>query len=111
MGYVNIPAGSDVAVSQKTFQFSAPTVDTADGYSLSDYEAMQVIVSATQDTQVTSLTVVWYDSAGQEIDSASLDIGHLITANNSLTFLYDESLGSDPNPPQNAASCTIPYWS
>jgi hypothetical protein len=66
MGYVNIPAGSDVAVSEKKFQATAPVPDTADGYDLADYEAMQVTVSATQDTQVSNLTVVWYTASGQE---------------------------------------------
>jgi len=111
MGYVNIPAGSGVAVSEKKFQLSAPVPDTADGYDLANYEAMQVTVSATQNTQVTSLTVVWYTAPGQEISSNTLDIGQLITAGQSLSFTWDESIGSSPNPPQGAATCTIVNWS
>jgi len=111
IGYVNIPAGSGVAVSEKIFQTAAPVPDTADGYSLADYEAMQVTVSATQDTQVSNLTVVWYTASGQEISSGTLDIGQLITAGQSLTFTWDESTGSSPNPPPSAATCTIPSWS
>jgi hypothetical protein len=111
MGYVNIPVGSGVAVSEKKFQATAPVPDTADGYSLADYEAMQVIVSAAQDEQVSNLTVVWYTASGQEISSGTLDIGDLITAGQSLTFTWDESMGSDPNPPAGAATCTIPSWS
>ncbi|HET9966903.1 MAG TPA: hypothetical protein VFQ68_01630 [Streptosporangiaceae bacterium] len=111
MGYVNIPAGSGTAVGEKTFQSDPPAPDTADGYSLADYEAMQVVVSATQATQVTSLSVVWYGASGQEISSGTLDIGQLITAGQSLTFTWDESMGSDPNPPQGAATCTIVNWS
>ena len=83
-GYVNIPADSGVAVSEKKFQLSAPVRDSADGYDLSDYEATQVTISVTQDTQVTSLSVVWYTSPGQEISSGTLDIGQLITAGQSL---------------------------
>ena len=52
--------------------------DTADGYDLADYEALRVLVSASQDAQVTSLTVVWYTSSGQKISSGTLDIGQLI---------------------------------
>ena len=107
MGYVNIPAGSGEPVSAKTFQTDPPVPDAADGYSLADYEAMQVVVSATQDEQVSNLTVVWYTASGQEISSGTLDIGDLITAGQSLAFTWDESMGSDPNPPPGAATCTI----
>jgi len=97
-----------VAVSEKKFQLSAPVPDSADGYDLSDYEATQVTIS---DTQVTSLSVVWYTSPGQEISSGTLDIGQLITAGQSLPFTWDESMGSSPNPAQGAATCTIVNWS
>jgi len=111
MGYVNIPAGSGEAVSEKTFQLTAPVPDIADGYDLSDYQATQVAVSVTQDTQVSSLTVVWYTSSGQEISSGTLDIGNLITTGQSLTFTWDESMDRSPNPPKGAATCTIVNWS
>jgi hypothetical protein len=72
---------------------------------------MQVTVSATQDTQVTSLSVALYTGPGQEISSGTLDIGQLNTAGQSLTFTWDESMGSSPNPPRGAATCTIVNWS
>jgi hypothetical protein len=100
-----------VAVSEKKFQLSVPLPDTADGYDLSDYEATQVTIWVTQDIQVTSLSVVWYTSPGQEISSGTLDIGQLITAGQSLPFTWDESMGSSPNPAQGAATCTIVNWS
>jgi hypothetical protein len=112
MGWVNVPAGSGVAVSSKKFRLSAPVPDTADGYSLSNYEAMQVTVSAASQTEsVSTLTVVWYGSSGAEIGSGTLDIGQVITAGQSLTFLYDESMGSDPNPPAGASTCSVVSYS
>jgi hypothetical protein len=110
MGYVNQPAGSGIPVQQKTFQLNPPQVDTADGYSLSDYVAMQVSVTVQQDTQVNDATIVWYDPSGNEISSGSVAIGQLITAGQTLNFLYDESTNSDPNPPANATTCTAPYY-
>lgn len=111
MGYVNIPAGSGVAVQDKKFQLTPPKPDTADGYSLSDYEAMQVSISVSQDATIGSVTVVWYGSSGQEISSGTVAIGQLIAAGQSLSFLYDESMESDPNPPAGATTCTAPYYS
>lgn len=111
IGWVNIPAGSGEPVSSKTFSLTPPAPDTADGYSLADYEAMQLTISASQTVSVGSLTVVWYDSAGNEISSGTADIGQVITAGQHLTDLYDESLGSDPNPPSRPATCNVVRWS
>lgn len=120
MGYVNIPAGSGLAVSQKTFQLTAPSSAEMNASilngggggdtNLADYEAMHVIVSAAQTTQVDDATVVWYDASGQEISSGSLDLGETIAAGQSLGFTWDESLGSSPNPPQGAATCSIVHY-
>lgn len=110
MGYVNEPAGSGVSVSQKTFQLSQPQVDTADGYSLSDYEAMQVSIDVQQNITIDTVTVVWYGDGGQEISSGTLGISELITAGQTLSFVYDESMGSDPNPPAGAISCAAPEY-
>src|SRR6202167_1016127 len=110
MGYVNEPAGSGIAVDQKTFRLSQPQVDTADGYSLSDYEAMQVSITVQQNTTIDSVTVVWYGNGGQEISSGTLGISELITAGQTLSFVYDESMGSDANPPAGASSCAAPEY-
>lgn len=98
MGYVNIPAGSGVAVQEKKFQLTPPKPDTADGYSLSDYEAMQISITVNQDTTINSVTVIWYGSSDEEISSGTVDIGQLIAAGQTLTYVYDESMGSDPQP-------------
>lgn len=111
MGYVNIPAGSGVAVQEKTFQLTPPKPDTAAGYSLSDYEAMQISITVNQDTTINSVTVIWYRSSDEEISSGTVDIGQLIAAGQTLTYVYDESMGSDPNPPAGATTCTEPYYS
>lgn len=111
IGWVNIPAGSGEPVSSKTFSLTPPAPDTADGYSLADYEAMQLTIGARQTVSVGSVTVVWYDSAGTEINSGTANIGQVITAGQHLTLLYDESLGSDPNPPLRAATCNVVNWS
>jgi hypothetical protein len=108
MGYVNIPAGSGVDVSQKTFQLSAPVPDTADGYDLADYEAMRIKLTAIGgDIQVNEVTVIFYTSSGQEISSGTANVGELIAADQTLTFLYDESEGSSLNPPAGAATCQV----
>lgn len=117
MGYVNIPAGSGLSADQKTFQANAPSSaqmsksiwDGGGGgdTNLADYEAMQVIVSASQDTMFSDAVVVWYDTSGKEISSATIYVSQLITAGQSLSFTYDESAGSSPNPPQRAATCNI----
>jgi hypothetical protein len=108
MGYVNIPAGSGVAVQDKRFQFGPPKPDTADGYRLPDYVAMRITITAVGgDFNVGSVEIVWYDASGQEISSGTADIGQLITTGQTLTFVFDESDGSDPNPPADASTCTI----
>lgn len=107
MGWVNI-AGSGEPVSVETFALTPPTPDTADGYDLSDYEAMQVTVTATGGTvDVSTLTVVWYADSDQEISSGTVDVSQVITAGQTLTYTYDESVGSDPNPPQGATTCSV----
>jgi hypothetical protein len=111
MGYVNIPAGSGVAVQEEKFQLTPPKPDTADGYSLADYEAMQISITVNQDTTINSVTVIWYRSSDEEISSGTVDIGQLIAAGQTLTYVYDESMGSDPNPPAGATTCTEPYYS
>jgi hypothetical protein len=111
MGWVNIPAGSGTPVQDKRFRLRPPRPNTAFGYSLADYKAMRVTVSAAETVTVSSLTVVWYTASGQEIRSAGLGIGQVITAGQSLAFVYDESFGSSPNPPLTAATCSVVSWS
>jgi hypothetical protein len=110
MGWVNEPEGSGIAVSQKTFQLTAPTPDTAYGYTLADYEAMRITITASRIVTVNSLTVVWYRPSGQEISSGGVSIGQVITAGQSLAFLFDESMGTSPNPPPGAATCSVIGW-
>lgn len=64
---MSILAGSGEPVSSKAFQVTVPAPDTADGYSLFDSEAMQVIVWVAQDTDVSTLTVVWYGAKQAEV--------------------------------------------
>jgi hypothetical protein len=64
---MNILAESGEPVSFRVFQVTVLVPDKADGYSLSDYQAMQVIVSVTQDTDVSTLTVAWYGAKRAEV--------------------------------------------
>jgi hypothetical protein len=111
MGWVNIPAGSGEPVSVKKFRLARPHVDRAFGYSLGDYEAMRITISASQTVTVGALTIVWYSRPGAEISSGTADIGQVITAGQSLAFVYDESMGSSPNPPPGAATCSVISYS
>lgn len=67
MSWMSILAGSGEPVSSKAFRVTGPAPDTADGYSLFDSEAIQVIVSVTQDADVSTLTVVWYGAKRAEV--------------------------------------------
>lgn len=108
MGWVNIPAGSGTAVQDKKFQLTAPVPDTADGYDLGDYEAMRVSLTAEgQDFTVSQVMVVFYDAAGNELSSATASIGEVITEGQTVRFVFDESMGSSPNPPAGAATCNV----
>ncbi|MGH3277229.1 MAG: hypothetical protein ACRDNZ_23230, partial [Streptosporangiaceae bacterium] len=100
-----------VAVQDKKFQLTRPKVNTAFGYSLSDYEAIKLSVSVIQTVTVNSVIVVWDRADGSEISSASVAIGQLITAGQTLSYVYDESMGSSPNPPPGAATCSVVQWS
>jgi hypothetical protein len=64
---MSILAGSGEPVSSKAFQVTVPAPDTADSYSLFDSKAIQVIVSVTHDTDVSTLTVVWYGAKRAEV--------------------------------------------
>ena len=111
-GYVNIPPGPVIygtaPSGSATFQTTEPVVDTADSYSLADYAAMEISITANQTVQVTSVDVVWYTSAGQELSSNTFNIDQLITVGQTLPFVFDQT--SDPAPPSDAASCSIVTW-
>jgi hypothetical protein len=69
---------------------------------------MQVSITVQQDITIDSVTVVWHGNGGQEISSGTLGICELITAGQTLSFAYDESMGSDPTPRQAPARARRP---
>lgn len=72
---------------------------------------MQLSVTVSQGETVSTVTAVWYNASGAEISSASMAIGQVITSGQTLTYVYDESMGSSPNPPPGATTCSAIHWS
>ena len=105
MGWVNPPSAAGAPAQDKKFRLTKPT--PAPGYSLANYEAMQVTVRVGQTETVGNFPIVWYRASGQEISSGMVPIGQRITAGQGQSFLYDESATSTLHPPAGATSCKI----